>query len=233
MRILLLLLTVFVVFRAGAQSYSHVQDAGSNPFLSDVNGRPLYLPTNYNAEGSPYFLDDYRPARIVLADGSVYSDIRVKFNLVERLVQYLDKNGKEMVTDKPVRQLTLLNPEEGKEYVLESDGPALNSNNAVVYQLLDSGAVRLLKKITVTSRDEKPYSSASITRVYDRKEILYYQNSGEHPAKLERNKSFVSGLFKTRQAEIIAFAESNQINFKDEQDLKRIFQLANARQGKN
>jgi hypothetical protein len=223
----LLLIAVIIVANVHAQSYSHVGESNGNPFLSDVNGRPLLIAANYATEGSPFFLNEYRPARIVLMDGKSYSYVKVKYNVAERLVQYLDKDGKEMIADKPVRTLELRTPETGEAFLLESAGQALNSAGAAVYQVLDSGNVRLLKKVVITSREDKPYTSASTTRVFDRKESLFYQNPGAQPEKLERNKSFVANLFKSKQAELIAYAERNQIGFKDEQDLILLFQFGN------
>ncbi|MDE3249111.1 MAG: hypothetical protein KGO82_10650 [Bacteroidota bacterium] len=224
----LLLLAVVIVANADAQSYSHVGESNGNPFLSDVNGRPLLIAANYATEGSPFFLNDYRPARIVLMDGKSYSNVKVKYNVAERLVQYLDKDGKEMIADKLVRTLELRTPETGENFLLESAGQALNSTGATVYQVLDSGSVRLLKKIVITSREDKPYTSASTIHVFDRKESLFYQTPGGQPQKLERNKSFVSGLFKDRYAQLVAYAENNHINFKDEQDLTLLFRYGNA-----
>lgn len=223
-----LLLAAMFVAHVQAQSYSHVGESNGNPFLSDVNGRPLSIPSNYTTEGSPYFLNDYHPARIVLMDGKTYSNVKVKYNVAERLVQYLDKDGKEMVADKPVRSLVLQLPEDGSSFVLESAGQALNTTGATVYQVLDSGSVRLLKKIVITSREDKPYTSASTIHVFDRKESLFYQTPGGQPQKLERNKSFVSGLFKDRYAQLVAYAENNHLNFKDEQDLTLLFRYGNA-----
>lgn len=228
MRILLLLFALIIAAGLQAQSYSHVGESNGNPFLSDVNGRPLLIAASYATEGSPFFLNDYRPARIVLMDGKVYNNVKVKYNVAERLVQYLDKDGKEMIADKPVRTLELRTPETGETFLLESAGQALNSGGAAVYQVLDSGTVRLLKKVVITSREDKPYTSASTTRVFDRKESLFYQNAGAQPEKLERNKSFVANLFKSKQAELIAYAEHNQIGFKDEQDIRLLFQFGNA-----
>lgn len=225
----LLLLAVIIVANVHAQSYSHVGESNGNPFLTDVNGRPLVIPSNYSTEGSPYFLNDYRPARIVLMDGKTYSNVKVKYNIAERLVQYLDKDGKEMIADKPVRSLVLQVPEAGETFVLESAGQALNSAGAAVYQVLDSGSVRLLKKIVISSRDDKPYTSASTIHVFDRKESFFYQRPGQQPQKLERSKSFVAGLFKERDAQLIAYAENNHINFKDEQDLTLLFRFGNNR----
>src|SRR5690349_16709815 len=87
---------------ANAQSLSRIADQ-SNPFLSDGNGRPLYMQTTNNSEGSPYFTETYKKATIYLEDGRIAKDVRVKFDLLNNQIQYLNEKGAEMIPDLRIR----------------------------------------------------------------------------------------------------------------------------------
>ncbi len=76
-------------------------------FNNDAYGRPLYLKTDFPTEGSPYFSDEYHLAQITSEKGSVYTNIKVKINLLDHVVQYMLEDGKEMITDMPVKRLNL------------------------------------------------------------------------------------------------------------------------------
>lgn len=179
MKIIFSLLLLLTSCRLLCQSYAHIEEASSNPFLNDANGRPLYLLSNYIIEGSPYFLDEYRLAQLVAVKETVYNNVKVKINMVERVIQYLGADGKEMITAIPVRKLVFADSAGGRNaVVLESFSSALNVPGAAVYQVLDSGSIQLLKKIIINSRDEKKYGNAGTTRVYERKETYYSMAGG-------------------------------------------------------
>ena len=64
-----------------------VINAQQNPFMNDANGRPLYWGANYVPDGTPYFHEQYNWADITTLKGTVYKDVRVKYNLLDRVVQ--------------------------------------------------------------------------------------------------------------------------------------------------
>jgi len=78
-------------------------------FKNDAKGRPLYLTVNFATEGSPYFAEDYQPAQLTIMGGAVYNNVKVKLNLLDHLVQYLQPDGREMITEMPVQKIKFLN----------------------------------------------------------------------------------------------------------------------------
>lgn len=227
MKTLFTLLLLLAGGRLFCQSYSHIEEASSNPFLSDANGRPLYLLSNYTVEGSPYFMDEYQTAQLITVEGTVYKNVKVKINIVDRVVQYLAADGKEMVTDIPVKRLLFTGPDGGTDIILESFLTALNAPGAGIYQVLDTGKIKLLKKIVINSRDEKKYGNAGITRVFERKET-YYAANGSYITKLEKGKAAMLDLFSHQKDTLSAFIDARQLSCRSEQDYRAVFRFCNS-----
>ena len=221
-----ILILIFAVTAANAQSLSRVLDQ-SNPFLNDGNGRPLYLQTTNNSEGSPYFNPEYKKANIVLEDGRMARNIKVKFDLLNNQIQYLNEKGAEMIPNLPIRSFIFVEPffDQPRDFVMFQNGfPAIGRfTPATYYQVLDTGSIKLLKSIKVNYRDDKPYGSPEITRIYEKTVGYYaYVPDGEM-IKIEKEKEVFAQIFKTRQEEILAFINEKKLKLKTESDYLEIF----------
>lgn len=206
----------------------------SNPFMTDANSRPLFIPTNYVADGSPYLFEEYQLAEITLENGKTYPYIRAKFNLIEKELIYMDDKGQEMVATSPVKSIRFFNSVNNGnlqgEMRLESPGKALNVKENPTYMVLADGKAKFLKLISVSFSDQKKYGDANITRTFRRKETNYAYLPGKQPElqKIEKGKSDVIALFGDKIAEMTSFIEKNQLKCKSDEDLVRIFQHYNS-----
>ena len=202
-----------------------------NPFMNDANGRPMFWGSQYVADGSPYLREEYNWAEVTTVEGKVYRDIRIKFNLMDRVVQYLGDDGKEMIATLPVKSIKfpVIPAESGTiSIMLSSVNGALNTPDAAIYEVLDSGKVTLLKKISVTYRDEKKYSEAVITRHFDRQETYYILTPDGQLNKLEKNRSFITSMLLDKKTEVEQYIDSNKLKCKTLKDLQMIVEYYNS-----
>jgi hypothetical protein len=212
---------------------SIVQGQSSNPFMSDANGKPLYLRTTYTAEGSPYFYDDYCFAELTGANGKIYSDVKVKLDLTDRSVIYLTESGDEMMATTPITRIKFMsfiyNGTAYGETVLQGFPTALNAADGKVYQVLEDGKTKLLKELEVTYTDNKRYGEATITRVFKRKETCFalLENTTDLK-KVEKNKTAVVALFERKQQQVSNYIETQKLKCKNEQDLIQVFRYYNS-----
>ena len=215
------LLLAFLCMDAGAQQ---------NPFMNDAVGRPLYLQTNYTAEGSPYLYENYRPAEITTTNNRVYKDVNVKINLAENIVQFINDRGEELVATIPIKQIRLLglNSTGGlQELVFLSLNKSINTPNDSVYQVLDSGRVSLLAHVRVNYRDEKRYGQAGITRIFKTSYTYYIWRDGKKE-RLERNKDAVLQALADKRTEVEAYVRKESLGYRSENDLAKIFRFYNS-----
>src|SRR5688572_26176775 len=86
-----------------AQRGNYTMDfSQAQQFLSDVAGRPVYIKVDYFVEGTPYHPDEYYLATLFLKSGKAYTNVPVKFNLMENLVIYKSPGGEELVAESPI-----------------------------------------------------------------------------------------------------------------------------------
>jgi len=204
-----------------------------NPFMNDGNGRPLYLRTNYIPEGSPYLYDEFCTAEITTMAGKVYTDVKVKFDLIEKELIYLDDKNESMVTSTPIKKIKLssfVNNETFHEAVtIESHNMAINSPNTPVYAVLEDGNAKLYKQMLVTYTDLKKYGEATITRTFKRVENFYAVLPGKDTViRIEKNKTAVAALFGDKQASINSFIEQQKLKCKSQADLIAVFKYYNS-----
>lgn len=217
-----------LLFLIPAAFFCQLAVAQANPFMKDVNGRPLYLRITYVAEGSPYLEDAYRAADITTSGNKTYSNIMTKVNLMENTVQFLSSDGVEMIATMPVKRIRFYGTPatESGNLVLESDG-AINDAGARIYRVLDSGRISLLKHLKVVFRDDRRYNEATVTRVFTQTPVLYAYRDGKE-ARVEKNREFLLQLFADKAKEVDRFISEKDVNLKSEKDLVQIFHFYNS-----
>jgi hypothetical protein len=219
------------LFTGIAIAISCIAYTQQNPFMNDANGRPLFWGSSYVADGSPYFNEEYNWAEIITLEGKVYKDIRVKFNVMDRVVQYLAEDGKEMIATLPIKSIrfpVIPSPEGLNNTLLWNPQGALNTPAAPVYEVLDSGRISFFKKIDITYRDEKKYSEAVITRHFDRKESYYFLLPDGTMTKLDKSRSFITDLLKDKKTEVDTYIDANKIKCKTVKDMQLIIKYYNS-----
>lgn len=148
--------------------------AQANPFMKDVNGRPLYLRISYVADGSPYLADAYRAADITTTGNKTYTGIMTKVNIMENLVQLLSPDGVEMVASLPIKKIRFHAAGDGasRNVILESS-TAINEPGTKVGTGLWKNFIAKTPESRFQGR-QKIQRSLNHTRVYSYPDILCF-----------------------------------------------------------
>jgi len=226
-----ILLLMMVCQLSHAQSSRAVFDySNAQQFMNDANGRPLYIHTEYEVEGTPFFSDDYCTANLKVRKGKTYANIKVKLNLQENLVIYDAGDGKEMAATSPIEKIEFMHCNDpAKNKTLLSGFPAIDGQNeSSFYLLLDSGQTTLLKYIKVNSHDTKYYNNPNTTRVFEQKELYYTYVPGKGISKLNRDTDAVLSLFGNKNAAVGSFIAKNDLKCRREEDLVKVFSYYNS-----
>jgi hypothetical protein len=200
-----------------------------NPFMTDADGKPLYLHAEYKADGSPYLSDKYQLADVVAADGKIYTGIMVKIDLAENRIVYMVKEGIEMVASLPVSKI-IFNSYVNDDGTAESNTfigypKALNEPGNAVYQVLEAGNTTLLRNIKVIFRDERKYNEAGKTRIFSQTEGLFALLPGNKLVKVEKGADAVAALFPNKNKEVSAFIGSSHLKCKSKDDDILVFKF--------
>lgn len=228
-----LLQAITFTLATSAFSQSSYLEQNTSPgvgFANDINGRPFYLKTEYVAAGSPYLYDEYCTADITAMTGKVYSNVKVKINLQEKLFLYMTDNGAEMVMTTPVKKIKFYNyVADGvahPERTFQSHLTPLNAEGAAIYEaLVQDSAATLLKQIVVSYVDSKGYGEATVTRNFKRSESYFaaIPTQSIELKKVEKNKSALAALFGSKASAVSAYIDQKKLKCKSEADLIDVF----------
>lgn len=196
-----------------------------NFFMRDANGRILQgLNNNQKIEGSPLLLSDFCNASIVSSKGKRYNGILSNINL----------ETNELIFETPSKQIMAVNLSisriefedsvaDVKKTFLSGFSPIDRLTEKSFYQLLDSGAVLLLKSIQINSSESRGYAEAVVTKVYE-KSFAYYMSIPEKGlVKVPRTITDIPNLLEKEKKEKLAnYIRSNQLRSKNESDLIKL-----------
>ena len=206
---------------ASSRQYSRMADETS-ALMTDAMGQPFYPQQKYKWEGKVFFPDDYTKATITTTSGKVYRNIRAKINLLNNTLLFTDSAGREFAAAVPVSRL---------EFEPGADSPKIVFIQPVadtqLYQVLDSGKISLLKKITVTYKDQMPYGSTNVTRVFEQK-YSYYAFKNAMLVALDRSKSAVMECLIDKSTLVDTFIQQQKLKLRKEDDLVKVFRFYNS-----
>jgi hypothetical protein len=226
--IILLILLVVTATRGQGQMTANPYTVH---FMTDAKGRMVNEMTDLRVEGSPYYSDEYSLAQITTVTGKVYDSIAVKFNVPANDLVYKTPDGKEMVATMPIQRIRLFSVKDDAgthTAILETAaGQPLNTANAPVYELVDSGHIATLKQIKVTSKDVKEFNEASPLRKYTRKETWYVRLPGDKIEKLESGKDPLLTLLKDKSTEITTYTEKEKLKCRSIDDCRQVIRYYN------
>lgn len=202
-------------------------------YFNDGNGKPVYLAkTNFTEEGSPYFFSDYHLAAITTDKNIVFDSVFVKLNLSNGDIQYLDKDGKEMITLIPVKKIifySTASPDQLTSSVtLTSPYGYINQPGSGIYEVLDSGKIQLLNELTISQKDETRYGNAGVVRIYEKKTQLYFFIGNDKLQKADKNKKDILEIMSDKKGEIQDFIDKNLLNFRKDADILKIIHYYNS-----
>lgn len=153
-----------------------VRNGGALTYMYSVDGAPFVNAKFARVvEGSPFFNEQTMLGDIILSEGKEYKNIKVRLNLLEAQVNYIDDKNIEMIASTPIKEVvlwdTILKIDHRfifSDYIQSSQKPEKD-----FYELLQSGKAELYKQHKKTILESKPYGSATFEQKI-RTELRYY-----------------------------------------------------------
>jgi hypothetical protein len=212
-----------VRLNASAQQF----DKSTTPITDNQAGRPIAVNPYSKIKGSPYLYDDWLQGEVITADGRVYKKMLIKFNAEkdELTFVYGKADTPQRFAD-PIRMFTI---HAERDRVFANQFPKIDLQNAAsYYEVLLPGNAMLLKRhkeILETGRDE--VTRAPLAGIYTNRDTYYiYKDKRMQFVKMTRNG--VLKLLADKTADVAAYADSQKINFEQEEDLKKLLNYYNA-----
>jgi hypothetical protein len=162
-------------------------------------------------EGTPFLNELFSKGKIILSGGKIYSDIKLRLDLMENTLQYISPEGEELIATTPIKTVFVTDDATSTEKQFDYADQIISVNKVETgwYQLLDSGALKLYKRHFKVIRENKPYGSAT-TEKYITTSYSYYilHNAAFTPVKKFKN---LPDMLQDKKSELIEYIKSKNL----------------------
>lgn len=173
-------------------------------------------------EGSPFFNEQMMPGAIILSDGKECKNIKVRLNLLEAQVNYLDEKQNEMIASTPVKEVVLW------DTILKNDHRFIFSDyiessqklEKDFYELLQAGKAELYKQHKKSILENKPYGSATVEQKI-RTDTRYYVLLNGQWTKVKKLKD-LAAVFPDKKDEVLKFISDKKLSGDSETNFEAI-----------
>ena len=210
-------------FSASAQMHNKFV---TTPIVDNLDGRPIDVNKFVKVKGSPYLYEDWLHGEVVTNDGKTYKKMLIKFNTErDELTFVYEKTDEPQKFADPIKSFTI---HAETDHVFANQFPKIGKQNAMsYYEVLTPGAAMFLKRhkeILETTRNE--LTRAETDGVYTNHDAYYLYKDGQMQV-LKPNRDSILKLLADKSADVTAFADSQKINFEQEEDVKKLIDYYN------
>ena len=191
-------------------------------YLQDVQGRPIMEISYTDIKGTPFLFDDWVSGIVILGNGETFNNVPLKYNVFDEKLYFKNpKNNEILEFVQPVKSFKF-NELKGAG-VFSKGFPAIDRfNSETFYDVLFDGKVKLLNKKYKTVLEVRPYNSATVEKSFvDRND--YYIVKGNKIERIKNSRKDFLDIFSDKSAQIDAFIKKEKINFKNNDDLVKVF----------
>jgi hypothetical protein len=207
------LLTVFSI-------NSEAQKTVGNPLFLHMHDNMVKVDKYANVNGTPFLNDEWQTAAVMLANDVLAENVKVRLNLLENTLHYLDDEGNEMVSTQPVKSVMFKNAASDTSAVFVTRRFVKEGGEKLPdawMQLLQKGKASLLKMVHKDLQDDpKQYGSATVTQsiVTEVRYYVWYQK------ELTRVKNVTEIADLLVNSKLYARVDKMKKNSKTEEDMR-------------
>lgn len=191
--------------------------------IQDFTGKPIIVNKVTEVEGSVFYNDSYKNAKIYLANGLEMAEIKIKLNLRDNKVYFLTTEGAEMESISKIKKIIFSD----SGAVFENGFPILNKQDAqTYYRVIVAGKASLLVLSSFVDVEFKAFNSATTTRQIEKVNELFGVSSNII-TKLS-NANDVLKLLTDKNQEVSDFIAKNNLKCKKQADYLRVINYYNS-----
>ena len=196
--------------------------------LQDADGKPVSNAAYQDVEGSTDYKMDWADGTIARKSGKQYAN-KLKYDAYNDVVLFQNSKGDALTpVFADVNGFTIKGIGDNKTDMVFADGfPAIdNQAPASYYVVISNGKTKLLKRIFKTVTENQNFADGSETKSFIDQEAYYVLKNGAMSPIKSGEKNVLAAL-SDKSAQITAYAKTNKIGFKNDEDLGKIFDYYN------
>ncbi|MFT3678527.1 MAG: hypothetical protein QM781_21705 [Chitinophagaceae bacterium] len=233
MKKLLLIALPLLALQAGAQNNVVDVDKNTKPLdnreFYATGGFPLSA-TKYVkvTGGSPYLSENWMKGTIVTPAGTKFDGLRLKVDLIDNSVIYLNPKGEEMICVATLNKIALRDTVTGKTYLLENtDVVSGYTGDKGWLELLSGGTLSLYKQTSKAVTESKAYGS-SITEQRIRANEKYLVSIGGVITRIKKVKEIADLVPADKRQKLLDQIEKEKWSGKRESDYIKAVEYYNS-----
>lgn len=212
----------FVIVFLGSLTVCQAQSV-----LMYYDGTPVREKKVSDIEGEEDLYPDWMIGRVKTKAGKIYTNVKLKYNLLEDQVYFQNADDVTMMFTTPIKELVFGDSASGITRVFRNGFPALaRFTPESFFEILVDGENMLLKK-TVKNVVEKREYNSSETKKYIQNDVQYFFYDGEKLLAVKKDKAaFVEGT-KDKGSAVESYISASKLNLKKEEDLVKLVKYIN------
>ena len=214
--------------RPKAITFSGNERFSNEVTIRDVYGQP-FKNSYAEVKGSPYFVDDWLASSVTLANGAKAEKIPARLDLVAQELHFTSVDKQDWVFySQFIKEVEFADSLSGNNFKFITGLPAIdNQKQSNFYLVLSEGPMSLLKSIRKVISVTKDDISGEIDKKFDVYEDLYLFD-GKEIKRVRKERQFILTVLSGKKAQIETFLKTNSINFKNTQDIVKLFEFYNS-----
>jgi len=215
------LLFAFLIVSSGA--FAQV----TSPLFTDSRGKIIKSTTYDDVSGSPYLLEKWEKGSVKTGSGKTFADLNLKYDIAGERLLYLNKQGDSMTFAEPIVAFELNSEKSAVPLKFVNSLPkADNLKENTFLQIIATGKSSLYKKYNVAIIESKGYGAQSTKRLFN-PSVTYYILKDGVLQKINLSKKSIASTFPSKEKEILDFLKVQKIDFKNDLDLQKLFDVIN------
>ena len=189
----------------------------------DNQGRP-FTKKNPEVDGDPYLFDKWLPGQVQTVKDKTYNNFKIKYDVVDDMIIFAyDSADEPLKFVDEIKSFTIILPQ---PLIFNNGFPAIDKQTSQsYYQVISNGATKLLKRYTKTIFESKGYNTAAVKKFQAFN--IYYLYKGGKIDKVDNPKKTIYALAGNKKTELDNYLKANNINFKKDEDLAKVFDYYN------
>ena len=195
-------------------------------FQSYADGSPATLIKKTDVEGTELLYENWLPATIKSSNGKEYTNVMVKYNLLEDVPYFLGKRDVTMIFSSPIKEFVIEDKVGDNKRIFRAGFPSYNQfTTSTFFEVLVDGKIKLLKKQGKRITEARAYNSATTVKsIID--DVSYYLHENNQLIAIKRDKKFFLSRPKITEA-TLTILNDKKVNFRDQDTLIEIVKTFN------
>lgn len=197
--------------------------SGGSMRTMDIKSKPK------ETKGSYYYNDKWYNGTIKLFSGEEVQAYPLKYDMKMNQIDIKVNNTIKVISIGAVKEITWLKPN-GKYEILKNLSIYKDLEGYGFLSVLSEGKLSLLKKTELNLLDANYNTAMDVGSQSDKyvKKEIYYIKSGDEIIQIKKKKKNILNKFEDKAEKVELFASENNLNFKDDVDLEKIFNYYNS-----